>query len=447
MIDYALLENDVDAWYSDAWKDCYSEPLCYCADCRRQFAADFGEDLYDPAFGPQGERVEEVRSWYHNRLVRMVQEFHAYIKSKKNLPTIINGIAGVLGYESQGVWGREIDDIHDVLHFERKTEPYNHYASASCMRVCGRDGWIYSGLYSPLQFDGPERAADMIEDEHRFPYRKELYCESLLTFACGHSVNVIRANTLAFDESSPGIDDLTDIFTFAREHAELLEGLSYRPSLAVYNEETARHELQDEVFRGLVRAGVQATILKREHLDDLSLLSRFQAIVSRSRDEAANEKLCRYAREGGLLVTTQDLAQQCFPLCAKQGDALMHGRGYVLQHGRPEDAEGLLAAVETKACLPYRVTYPEGELIPVLTANEGTAALYLVNITRHLTGLFDEGLAEIPEVRDVTVRWNAGKPRSVHTLRGGKLAVCETQDGLEIRLDGVKEFEVLILEL
>lgn len=458
MVREVIINHDVDGWYTDGWKDCYSRPVCYCPSCREMFKRDTGNDLYKDEFIPGGKQAYEVSQWYYDKLVLMVQEAHAMVRKKKRIPSMINHISGILGYQSQGPWGKDIDHIHDVMHFERKTDPYDRLASASYISLLGERAWIYAGLYSPLQFEGPDLAQENYTDEHIFPYRKELYNESFITFACGHGVNMIRANSFIFDTQSLGKQIVKDIYSTVKNNPEIYEGAKYFPFVSVLNQETERWSYKGPWFRVLVRKGIQASIFKKEDMNNISFLKQFNVLVTDDIEEDKQRKMLEYVKCGGIWVTANNVLNLAFPNAAElEGPpgmkTFMCGRGVVIQIGENIAEEDLFEAVLFGAggYAPYRVRISSGELIPVLSTKPGLWILHLINISKHFTGTFEQGLTEIPAIAAVDIEFNLPEGVSADSA----YMVCSkreirpsgTGNFLTLSIASLEEYDAVVIKL
>jgi len=413
MVREVVLNHDVDGWYTDGWKHDYFKPVCYCSSCREKFKADTGEDLYDEDFAPGGARSEEVYRWYYRKVVEMVQEAHAMVRKVKRVPTMINHISGILGYQHQGPWGKDVDPIHDIMHFERKTEPYDRLASASYINLLGERAWIYAGIYSPFQIGTVEQAEENYADERRFPFRKELYNEAFITFACGQGVNLIRANSFFFDKDSPGKKIVKDIYGTVKNNPEAFEGAEYYPFVGVLNQEIERWNFKGPWFRALVKKGIQVSIFKKEDMDNLSFLKKLTVLISDDIDEENQKKMLKYVRCGGRWITTDDVRDLASPNFVELGGtekvkAFLCGRGVIYQIEKDISEDDLFNAVlfASDGYVPYRVSISSGELIPILSTKPGIWVLHLVNISKHLKGNFESGLEYIPGIETVDIEFN-----------------------------------------
>lgn len=445
MLRAVLLEHDVDGWYSDAWKDCYFKDVCYCASCRERYLAEQGVDIWAEGFTEQSDRVQAYSDWYVSRVIELARDSMQMVFREKRLPTIINGIAGVLGYQPQGRWGEAVDALYDVLHFERKTDPYNRLLSASYLQTKGRKGWFYAGLYSPLQFEGPQKAEENFADERRFPYREELYNEYFIALACNQTVNLIRMNSLTIEQDSPGFEALDHITSIIRVMKPYFESYRYLPQAAVLTLQTERHEITDRLPVRLLQSGVQTTILKKEDLENASFLAQFPVIVCESAETEHLSRLSRsYVRQGGTLVCCS-YGPEVDPEAREEKAGVYRsgeGKAVVCRSG------ALCSTVKEWGDFPVLVTTGDGEAVFVLTSGEKGMLLHLINITRHLTELFAEGLSEIPPARNINVFMRAEEKPTIYSIRTGeRFEVAPCREGWRFTVPKLENYDAVLLEM
>ena len=473
MLEAVIINCDVDGWYTDGWKVHYFDSVCYCESCREQFFAETGEDIYAAGYQPGGVRFPEIADWYHRMVVKTIQEAHVMVWNHKRLPSMINHIGGILGYEKHAPWADEVDSMHDVMHFERMTEPYSRLAAASYASALGQRAWFYAGVYSNFHIATPDTAgADFAEknyaDERIYPFRKELYNECLIPLACGQGVNSYRCNSLFFDADSRGKRMIADIFSMVKRNPEVFEDTDYYCFAGVLNPEVSRSNFQGDQLKALVRQGIQATIIKKEDLSNLTFMSKFAVIVADGLSAGDQNRMLDYVRSGGRWVTNGEIigfakSDAAMLECPEGIKGFAYGRGIVVQacacvsDNAHMVQDVLLEAVAFAAgnYLPYRVTIPSGELIPILSAKKGLWALHLVNISKHLTGFHECGLEDIPPIENVRIEINLGDepmPKSIRLLRSE--AVIDPKIESENRYSNVlrmclprlDEYEAIVLK-
>lgn len=451
MLTQTLLHYDFDGWYSDAWKDCYFREVCYCDDCRAEYMELTGEDIYTPAYYEGGEHYDELVKWYRSKLMQLVYDAFAFVQSKKKLVTIINGIAGVLGDQSQGSWGKDIDDMYDILHFERKTDPYNRLVSATYSAVLDRPSWFYAGLYSPLQFYGSDKAEENYADERKYPYRKELYNEYMIPIAAGQSVNQIRSNSLIYDKDNDGYRILQDIGGFLEKHRNLLYRAKYLPDAGFLSSSKSRSELNIPLLQQLIQNGLQITLVKYSDLRNTAFLRKFNLILA-IHEDFTQELLHNYIRTGGLCITDDPYALQLIEGQSalleetESADYYLCGRGRIAFLKQEEKLESVMEHLTNG--LRIKTSYSNGELVTILSESGSDLLCFYMNITNHLSGLLEEGLTEIPAIDRVRSEVRcAQKVKGVYSLRKEQPISFEYRDQrLSFEVRNLNEFDVIKIE-
>lgn len=352
MVEHIVRDYDVDALYFDSPREFGFWPglkVCYCDGCRDGFRRASGQELpwhENDADYTVAERavIDQYHRWYHEEMIRILEEVRRIAKSHKDVPLIYN----IVNPRRMAEDDPRVPAMMDAFLYERGHSLLERAEGISFARAAGLGVWPYVGVYH----NWPRLVSNGLD------YQQEIFA----TAAFGGAP--IIAQPTGYVTHAENRHWVADAFAVLEKHERAFTGFENVPYVAVVyaDRDPPGHAKKGNFWDANVRAStrgafaaclyghVQVSSVPESLLDDPEKLARYRAIyladVPSLTPERA-ENLRRFVENGGGLF-----ASYATSLYNAAGDRRENFALEDLLRVRPVVAQGELAAtLESYQCM------------------------------------------------------------------------------------------------
>ena len=230
-----VLSYDFDVLYFDGpyqGMDNSSE-FCHCAHCQSAFGKRFGKPVPDQRTCSRQERVQYL-AWLHDEvLFGFFRELRDMIKSTRDVPVVFNN-SPMLSRDEQ--WRTHGLSIVDGFMYEASTTPEDKLFNLQLGKSTGKATWTYLGHHT--EYSQEHMKDDSVRGWYSYPVEgQELLLDGAVATAAG--VGCVYWGLQRFfyqpeePQAYPSGRYMREIFSFQREHHEVLRFLSSRPQVGI----------------------------------------------------------------------------------------------------------------------------------------------------------------------------------------------------------------------
>jgi hypothetical protein len=315
-----VLSYDFDIMYFDGpyqGMDHRAE-YCHCVHCRNAYAKRFGKEVPDDKSCTLEERIQYT-GWIRDEvMVGFFRDICRMIRGRRKVPILYNNSALLTRAEWRS---RAIPDV-DGFMFEAANTPEEKLFNLQLGKSTGKVIWTYVGHHT--EYNREHMKDQTVRGWYSYPVEgEELLMDGAVATAAGVGCVYWGMQRFFYESEQPTAfesgRDIKDIYTFQKEHHEVLRALKPRPQVGVlvsdqtvnwYNGKHLVASAYGNYYRGAFDLLKSLSIDSEPFLDfrmTAEQLSRYEAIYVPNApclSDAQCAMLFRYVEGGGTLVAT-----------------------------------------------------------------------------------------------------------------------------------------------